>query len=725
TDMVFNAQNVWIVLRGHQLIRVKQNSIIQMGMPELRGAVSMQYMFIDKENNLWICNDGAGLFKMTNSGLLVNEHPFPEQAYRASAFSDTVWLCSESNYIYRKTKSGTRIFHTNIRSAPLIIDQGNKKLLGLDLKNIYEAPIPGEKDQEVLFHNKNSFRGKGTFGRKNIIDPAGNCISSVSEGLVVWKDFLPIFNYPLLQSDIIEGLQIDSSGKLWMISRSHGLSIFSLHPDNPTQYLQTIALFPELAGGISPRCLLLDKKNRVWIGSRDHGLFVFEWTGHQLESLFKFQRNNGLSDDFVTSLACDDANNIIVGTQSGLDRIVTESKNYYVENLTKSNNFFSYISQVWANPDGSASALTGNGALIEVSAPDKRNLLKEPDLFIEELRLNGQVSPMAKNSFAFDENNLSISVAAPTFIDEKQVRFSYLLEGSGNQRWSDTSSNSVIHLINLQPGTYRLLVNAFFPTTPYSPQQISYGFSLRPPWWQTWWFRMLAAFTAIAISILLFRSYFQRKLLAQRILLEKKQAVEKERTRIATDMHDDLGSGLSRIHFLSEIIRRKKKDDVAILPELSKISSFSHEMIDKMGEIVWALNEKNDTIADLMAFTRSYAADYLENHEIDCNIEAPAELPQLYIKGETRRNIFLSVKECLFNIVKHAKATAVNIHFQIDKELRISIHDNGTGIDWEKIRPNGNGLINIRKRMKELDGTAVFTNNHGTEVTMSIPLDKT
>jgi len=218
------------------------------------------------------------------------------------------------------------------------------------------------------------------------------------------------------------------------------------------------------------------------------------------------------------------------------------------------------------------------------------------------------------------------------------------------------------------------------------------------------------------------RSYLKRKLQTQRAALEKEQAIEKERTRIATDMHDDLGAGLSRIKFLTETIRLKQGDDLAIQPEIGKISSYSHEMIEKMGEIVWALNEKNDTLADLLAFTRSYAVDYLGNHGIECRVEAPEEFPQFYINGETRRNVFLSVKECLFNIVKHAGSLSVVMRFIIDKELQIWMTDNGKGIDWGKIRPYSNGISNIQKRMEALKGKAEFINENGTTVVLRIPV---
>src|SRR5205085_3526471 len=138
----------------------------------------------------------------------------------------------------------------------------------------------------------------------------------------------------------------------------------------------------------------------------------------------------------------------------------------------------------------------------------------------------------------------------------------------------------------------------------WSDKETSLAFVITAPWWKSWW-----AFTAIvilAIAILTgilrlyYREKFKKQLQRQKIILEKQQAVEKERTRIATDMHDDLGAGLSRIKFLSETIGIKKQKEEPIEDEISSIRNYSHEMIDKMGEIVWALNEKNDSLVDLL-----------------------------------------------------------------------------------------------------------------------------
>jgi len=187
-------------------------------------------------------------------------------------------------------------------------------------------------------------------------------------------------------------------------------------------------------------------------------------------------------------------------------------------------------------------------------------------------------------------------------------------------------------------------------------------------------------------------------------------------------MHDDLGAGLSRIKFLSETIGLKKQQQLPIEEDISKIREYSHEMIDKMGEIVWALNEKNDSLSDLLSYTRSYAVEYLSQNGIQCTVSLPEHLPAIAVSGEFRRNIFLAVKEILHNVVKHAQANKVTIIVETAPSLVIHIKDNGTGFDQMHIRPYNNGLPNIEKRMKEIGGTIVIDSSQGTAVTLSAHL---
>jgi signal transduction histidine kinase len=205
-------------------------------------------------------------------------------------------------------------------------------------------------------------------------------------------------------------------------------------------------------------------------------------------------------------------------------------------------------------------------------------------------------------------------------------------------------------------------------------------------------------------------------------VLEKKQAIEKERTRIATDMHDDLGAGLSRIKFLSETIGIKKQQEQPIEEDISKIREYSHAMIDKMGEIVWALNEKNDSLSDLLSYTRVYAMEYLAQHGINCIVEAPEHFPSNFVNGEFRRNVYLTVKEALHNVVKHAQASTVTIRIVADEKLEFLIRDNGTGFDKKDIRLFSNGLMNMEKRIKEINGEFIILNEKGTTIIIRVPL---
>jgi len=203
--------------------------------------------------------------------------------------------------------------------------------------------------------------------------------------------------------------------------------------------------------------------------------------------------------------------------------------------------------------------------------------------------------------------------------------------------------------------------------------------------------------------------------------LERKQAIEKERTRIATDMHDDFGANLSRIKFISEKMQLNIQEENILKKDLVKISEYSDEMAEKMNEIVWALNQRYDFLDDLVSFTRAYASAYLEEKAIKLLFTAQL-IANTKLNGETRRNIFLVVKECLSNISKHAQATRVEISFVQTELLSVTVQDNGRGIEVDNIRPFANGLHNMQKRMEVMGGSFRIENVDGTRVTIVSPI---
>jgi signal transduction histidine kinase len=211
------------------------------------------------------------------------------------------------------------------------------------------------------------------------------------------------------------------------------------------------------------------------------------------------------------------------------------------------------------------------------------------------------------------------------------------------------------------------------------------------------------------------------KLEAEKQIFETKIAIlnarQKERNRISTDMHDELGAGITAIKLYSELA--KSKPDKNCMPEIEKISHSANELLNSMNTIIWAMSNSNDSLENMIAYIRSYSQEYFENTGVRCKIDIMEGLPNVEVSGAVRKNVFLVVKETLNNILKHAKATEVSIALQrVPDGLALYIQDNGVGIDLDKIRRFGNGLKNMKKRMEEMNIDFAIENKNGTLVTL-------
>ncbi len=207
----------------------------------------------------------------------------------------------------------------------------------------------------------------------------------------------------------------------------------------------------------------------------------------------------------------------------------------------------------------------------------------------------------------------------------------------------------------------------------------------------------------------------ERKVVVLNAHLEGQQ---RERLRIAEDLHDDFGSGLSKISLLSELAKKKSP----VSSELDKISGAAKDLLLKMSEIVWALNHHNDTLPNLAAYIRRYAVGFFEDSDIRCFFDIP-DLPAVHLSGERRRNVFLVVKETLHNTLKHASAGKIDIDFLLhDNKLEIRIRDNGKGFDDSALEKAGNGLLNMERRMATTGGQYEVSSTPGTGTLTRITL---
>lgn len=215
------------------------------------------------------------------------------------------------------------------------------------------------------------------------------------------------------------------------------------------------------------------------------------------------------------------------------------------------------------------------------------------------------------------------------------------------------------------------------------------------------------------------------KLENERKEFDKQMAVmaakQEERNRISADMHDELGSGVTAIRLMSEIMKSRLKGDV--VPELEKISNSANELLGKMNTIIWTMKSSNDTLESLIAYIRAHAIEYFDSTPIECKVQLPVLIPQAEVSGEKRRNIFLSIKEALNNAMKHSQASQIQISISTsDKWLMIKVTDNGVGIDADKLRRFGNGLSNMRRRMESIDGTFKIESDKNCVLTFEAPI---
>jgi signal transduction histidine kinase len=198
------------------------------------------------------------------------------------------------------------------------------------------------------------------------------------------------------------------------------------------------------------------------------------------------------------------------------------------------------------------------------------------------------------------------------------------------------------------------------------------------------------------------------------------KAQQEERQRISEDMHDELGSGMTAIRLMSEIARNKMKENTPV--EIEKISSSADDVLNKMNAIIWSMNSGNDTLDNLISYIRSWSLEYFENTPIECKVITPEFIAEKELTGDKRRNIFLCVTESLNNVLKHSKASRVNIIIETNHTLKIIISDNGVGIDMQNLRQFGNGLKNITRRMETIGGTFAIENKNGTVTNLELKL---
>ena len=355
-------------------------------------------------------------------------------------------------------------------------------------------------------------------------------------------------------------------------------------------------------------------------------------------------------------------------------------------------------------------------------------------LLVDDQVVNAGMAPETPLRIAPGRHRYEFQFTGLSFEAPENVRFRYRLEGV-ETKWVETQTPRKAFYSHLPPGDYRFRVLACNNNGVWNEQGATLAFTVLPAFWQTWWFRtsgvVMIALAGGGIVWLDARRRTRRKV--ER--LERQQAVERERIRIARDIHDDLGANLTCITMLSESARTDLNDLWQVAGHLDQIYNTACELTRAMGEVVWAINPRHDTLDSVAAYLEEFGQNMLRTAGIRCKMNMPSQLPARVVTAEVRHNLFLAFKEALHNAIKHAGASEVRICLTVEPAaFTLVVEDNGKGFASEALltgaphgqpgHGTGNGLANMRHRLAEIGGRCEIESapGKGTKVTFMVAL---
>ena len=323
-------------------------------------------------------------------------------------------------------------------------------------------------------------------------------------------------------------------------------------------------------------------------------------------------------------------------------------------------------------------------------------------------------------------HKVEFEFAALSFASPENVHFRYRLNNF-DESWIEAGTLRHATYPRLPAGNYEFRVRACNTAGVWNEAGAAVAISVSPFFWQTWWFRglALAMFTVGLIALVRYLSF--RRLRERMRQLEQQAALHKERVRIARDMHDEVGAKLTRLSLLSDMASGQAEMPPGARGEVKEISDTARDTIRSFEEIVWAINPRNDTLADLAHYLCRYAEDFFEGSPVQCVFDLPPEIPPVALPTETRHQIFLAAKEALNNVLKHARARQVRLQVTLRPGgFEIVIEDDGAGFETgapARRAGGGNGLGNMRERLQNAGGQfeCHSQSGHGTRIVFTVP----
>ena len=484
------------------------------------------------------------------------------------------------------------------------------------------------------------------------------------------------------------------------------------------------------------RCMQALPDGSLWIGYAVNG--VGRWKAGKFSVI---RPENGLFDGNICALMPDAAGRMWFASDRGIFSVSLAELNDFADGrirrvqsvfygrdagLPSLQAYYGYWPGALATRAGDILFPTHSGIVVVHPGHVRANVMP-PNVLIQQVAVDGKKIAWQKNdpaAFAPAHRKIEVTFTAPSFIAPEEVRFRCRLAG-WNEDWAEVERGRTAVFPRLPPGDYIFQVTACNNYGVWNEQGDSFPFTVTPFFWQSWLFRILIALLLLALVAAVVRHLSLRRVRQMMKQVAQEAALQKERTRIAEDMHDELGARFTQISLLGELSRHALAEPAKAQDYLGQISRVAQTGVKSLDEIVWAVNPRNNTLPDLLDYTGQYALDFLASAGLQCRLDFPDVPADRKISGDIRHAVFLIVKEALHNVVKHAQATQVKIIFELaETEMRWRIEDDGKGFAPSPDNALDDGLRNIRQRAAALGGRAEIQSRPGagTQVIVQIPL---
>ena len=682
---------------------------------------------LDREGNLWAGTDGGGLDRLKRKVFFSPAGLSTEVAQSVAQDSaGGLWVAFNSRGIayWQSNAATTYGIGTSSNAWTVLVDRHQQVWAGTRgeglfrfIANYFQPVVEAQKIGREIFVLVEDRTGKIWAGGENGL----GSFDGTNWNLFTARDGLP--------ASAVRALAEDQQGILWIGTERDGL-------------------FQLRAGKISPAhapvndisCLLADGAGALWAGTSGHGLARLANGAWKICSRLA----GGLASDNIGYLIDDAAGNLWLGSYEGLLRVENKSIADFAAGAALAVSCRTFLTRECSAGAQPAAARAPDGKLffptiagvVAVNPADLKPNTNPPPVVIESVLVDGVEQKTNTLNEAWngaivlkpENEQLGIAFASLNFSAPKNTatgaRFKYRLEGR-DKNWTDIAGERVAHFNKLPSGKFVFHVIACNEDGVWNKTGASLAVTVEPPFWRKPSFLILATLVLLGalagIIYLISTAKLKRQLRAHR----QKELLEKERARIARDLHDQLGANLTQVALLGELAEADKHLPGEVELHAQQISLTARETTRSLDEIVWALNSSNDTLESLVNYVCKYAQDYFALAGVSFRAELPTQLPPTPILPEVRHNVFLAFKEAVNNVVKHAQATEAHVKLQLEPEkLILSVEDNGCGLGDISDKKLRNGLKNMRRRLADVHGKFEIAAgaSGGTVVKFIVPL---